>query len=185
MLSRKTSTKLGARWRFTRNRGGGAVFIIKISLTLAIVSALIVRVGTEKFAIPQASITELVKAGTSRTQEISYIQGRPVLKLRESLLPLVSLHEILNEGEENGTHVSAGAAGSTDSSGHHTGAAGGHAGGKRRPYGESYASFRTERGGEPTDFWRGRGLTDRAPDDIPNDVPGDIPNDISGGFGPS
>ena len=113
---KKNIDKIGGSVEVHSEPGRGAVFIIKISLTLAIVSALIVRVGTEKFAIPQASITELVKSGTSRTQEISYIQGRPVLKLRESLLPLVSLHEILDEEEESGAHGSAGPGGNA---GHH------------------------------------------------------------------
>ncbi len=114
---KKNIDKIGGSVEVHSEPGRGAVFIIKISLTLAIVSALIVRVGTEKFAIPQASITELVKSGTSRMQEISYIQGRPVLKLRESLLPLVSLHEILNEGEEGGAQGSADSAGPGNSAG--------------------------------------------------------------------
>ena len=43
--------------------GQGTTFTIKIPLTLAIVSALIVKAGGERFAIPQLSVVELVRAG--------------------------------------------------------------------------------------------------------------------------
>ena len=42
--------------------GVGTTFTIKIPLTLAIVSALIVEAGGERFAIPQLSVLELVRA---------------------------------------------------------------------------------------------------------------------------
>jgi two-component system chemotaxis sensor kinase CheA len=42
--------------------GVGTTFTIKIPLTLAIVSALIVEAGNERFAIPQISVVELVRA---------------------------------------------------------------------------------------------------------------------------
>src|SRR4051794_7745260 len=43
--------------------GQGTSFIVKIPLTLTIVSALIVQAGDERFAIPQISVVELVRAG--------------------------------------------------------------------------------------------------------------------------
>jgi two-component system chemotaxis sensor kinase CheA len=86
-------------------RGAGTTFTIKIPLTLAIVSALIVEVGTERFAIPQLSVLELVRAGGNGEHRIERIKDTPVLRLRNKLLPLVHLKELLRLGEgdsENG-----------------------------------------------------------------------------------
>lgn len=69
----------------------GTVFTIKIPLTLAIVSALIVEATGERFAIPQISVSELVRASAKSEHKIEVINGAPVLRLRNRLLPLVSL----------------------------------------------------------------------------------------------
>jgi two-component system, chemotaxis family, sensor kinase CheA len=78
--------------------GKGTTFTIKIPLTLAIVSALIVETGGERFAIPQLSVLELVRAGGGE-HRIERIKGTPVLRLRNTLLPLLYLKEILRIGE--------------------------------------------------------------------------------------
>ena len=83
--------------------GQGTTFLVKIPLTLAIVSALIVQAGRERFAIPQISVVELVRAAGSegaaasdRTESrIEHINGTPVLRLRDRLLPLVNLAGLL------------------------------------------------------------------------------------------
>jgi two-component system, chemotaxis family, sensor kinase CheA len=82
--------------------GGGITFAIKIPLTLAIVSALIVEAGGERFAIPQLSVLELVRASNRGEHRIERIQDTPVLRLRKKLLPLVRLKEILHVGEGGG-----------------------------------------------------------------------------------
>jgi two-component system chemotaxis sensor kinase CheA len=85
--------------------GAGATFTIKIPLTLAIVSALIVEVGGERFAIPQLAVLELVRAGNSGEHRIEHIKDAPVLRLRNKLLPLVRLKEVFRLGacnDENG-----------------------------------------------------------------------------------
>jgi two-component system, chemotaxis family, sensor kinase CheA len=79
--------------------GAGTTFTIKIPLTLAIVSALIVEAGGERFAIPQLSVLELVRAGISGEHRIERIKDAPVLRLRNKLLPLVRLKEVLRLGE--------------------------------------------------------------------------------------
>ena len=66
--------------------GAGTTFIIKIPLTLAIVSALIVEVGGERFAIPQLSVLELVRAGGAGEHRIERIKDTPVLRLRNTLV---------------------------------------------------------------------------------------------------
>ena len=86
--------------------GQGTTFTIKIPLTLAIVSALIVEAGGERFAIPQLSVVELVRAQREGEQAngsesvIERINDTPVLRLRDRLLPLVSLNSLLSLGGE-------------------------------------------------------------------------------------
>ncbi len=82
--------------------GKGTTFTIKIPLTLAIVSALIVEAGGERFAIPQLSVLELVRAGGGGEHRIERIKDTPVLRLRNALLPLLYLKEILRLGEGGG-----------------------------------------------------------------------------------
>jgi two-component system, chemotaxis family, sensor kinase CheA len=81
--------------------GTGTTFTIKIPLTLAIVSALIVEAGGERFAIPQLSVLELVRA-SSGEHRIERIKDTPVLRLRNKLLPLVQLRQVLQLGESEG-----------------------------------------------------------------------------------
>ena len=75
--------------------GEGSTFTIKIPLTLAIVSALIVEAGGHRFAVPQLSVIELVRAQTNSEHRIEMIKDTPVLRLRNQLLPLVHLAKLL------------------------------------------------------------------------------------------
>ena len=71
--------------------GQGTTFTIKIPLTLAIVSALIVGAGGQKFAVPQTAVMELVRTGRNAEHRIERIDQSLVLRLRNKLLPLVQL----------------------------------------------------------------------------------------------
>ena len=82
--------------------GLGAAFTIKIPLTLAIVSALIVEAGGERFAMPQLAVLELVRASAGGEHRIERIKDTPVLRLRNKLLPLVNLRESLRLGQAQG-----------------------------------------------------------------------------------
>ena len=75
--------------------GAGSSFSIKIPLTLAIVSALIVQAGGDRFAIPQLSVVELVRAQSNSEHRIERIRHAPVLRLRNKLLPLARLDQLL------------------------------------------------------------------------------------------
>ena len=75
--------------------GEGSSFTIKIPLTLAIVSALIVEAGGDRFAIPQLSVIELVRAQANSDHRIERIKDTPVLRLRNKLLPLIHLKKLL------------------------------------------------------------------------------------------
>jgi len=91
--------KIGGTVDVKTDAGKGSVFTIKIPLTLAIVSALIVECGGERFAVPQISVAELVRASDDSEHRIESINGTPVLRLRNRLLPLVQLRDVLGVGE--------------------------------------------------------------------------------------
>jgi two-component system chemotaxis sensor kinase CheA len=74
-------------------------FTIKIPLTLAIVSALIVEAGGERFAIPQLAVVELVRVNKNSEHRIERIKDAAVLRLRNELLPLVGLASLLKLGD--------------------------------------------------------------------------------------
>ena len=75
--------------------GEGSTFTIKIPLTLAIVSALIVESGGDRYAIPQLAVVELVRAQVNSEHRIERIKDTPVLRLRNKLLPLIHLKKLL------------------------------------------------------------------------------------------
>jgi len=79
--------------------GRGTTFTIKIPLTLAIVAALIVSSKDQRFAIPQVAVSELVRVSPSSEHSIERINGTPILRLRERLLPIVPLSKIMRLSE--------------------------------------------------------------------------------------
>ena len=83
--------QIGGQIDLTSVAGSGTTFTIKIPLTLAIVSALIVGAGKQKFAVPQTAVMELVRTGQNAEHKIEKINDALVLRLRNKLLPLVQL----------------------------------------------------------------------------------------------
>ena len=76
--------------------GEGTLFKVKIPLTLAIIPALIVMSGGERFAIPQISLLELVRLeGAAAIAKIEALHEARVYRLRDRLLPIISLSEVL------------------------------------------------------------------------------------------
>jgi two-component system chemotaxis sensor kinase CheA len=76
--------------------GVGATVKLKIPLTLAIIPALIVTCGEDRYAIPQVSLLELVRLeGEQARQGIERLHGAPVYRLRGQLLPIVYLRKEL------------------------------------------------------------------------------------------
>ena len=87
--------KIGGIVDVQSRRGFGTTFRIKIPLTLAIIPALIVTSGGDRYAVPQISLLELVRLGAQARDRIEIVQGAPVYRLRGNLLPLVYLNREL------------------------------------------------------------------------------------------
>jgi two-component system chemotaxis sensor kinase CheA len=75
--------------------GAGTRFVIRIPLTLAIAPALIVAAGGQRFALPQAGVVEAVSVGPESEHKIEVVQGAPMLRLRNEVVPIADLHDLL------------------------------------------------------------------------------------------
>ncbi|MBK7972640.1 MAG: chemotaxis protein CheW [Deltaproteobacteria bacterium] len=88
--------KIGGTVDIQSKHGEGTTIRIKIPLTLAIIPALVVTAGGDRYAIPQVSLVELVRLdGDQVAKGIEHIHGAPVYRLRGSLLPLIDLEKEL------------------------------------------------------------------------------------------
>ncbi|MBU1924582.1 MAG: chemotaxis protein CheA [Candidatus Omnitrophica bacterium] len=84
---------LGGSLSFNSELGKGSEFNLKLPLTVAIIRAMLVSVGSETYAAPIANIVETVKVAP---EKIKYIEKFEVINLRGEVLPLVRLGKILN-----------------------------------------------------------------------------------------
>jgi two-component system chemotaxis sensor kinase CheA len=92
---RSNVEKIGGVVELSSEAGKGTTFTIKIPLTLAIVSALIIGCAGQRFAIPQICVRELVHVSAAGPHRVEMLNNAPVLNLRNRLLPLVSLRDLL------------------------------------------------------------------------------------------
>jgi two-component system chemotaxis sensor kinase CheA len=76
--------------------GEGTVLSIRIPLTVAIMPAMMVGVGRELYAVPLSAIVEIVRP---TPEQMSTINGRQVMRLRDSVLPLVRVSELFDVAE--------------------------------------------------------------------------------------
>ena len=91
--------KIGGTVSLTSAANKGSTFHIKIPLTLAIVSVLLVETSGHRFAVPQLNVLELVRVGVKSEHRIETINQSSVLRLRDKLLPLINLRDILKLAE--------------------------------------------------------------------------------------
>jgi two-component system chemotaxis sensor kinase CheA len=73
--------------------GEGSKFIIRLPLTLAIIQALMVVLGDEKYAIPLNTIQTIEDI---KVNDIKYVQSKEVIHLRGHVIPLIRLGNILD-----------------------------------------------------------------------------------------
>ena len=85
--------------------GEGSTFSIRLPLTLAIIQALMVKLGDEKYAISLGSIETIEDVPVS---DIKYVHAKEVINLRGSVIPLIRLRDVLDvpgEAEESDTII--------------------------------------------------------------------------------
>jgi two-component system chemotaxis sensor kinase CheA len=83
--------------------GRGTTVRVKIPLTLAIIQALVVSCGGDRYVIPQVSLVELVRLEAEEVGKgIELVHGAPVYRLRGRLLPLVYLNRELKLAADSG-----------------------------------------------------------------------------------
>ncbi|MGA1867429.1 MAG: chemotaxis protein CheW [bacterium] len=88
--------KLGGTISVESKIGEGTRINLKLPLTLAIIPSLIVSVQDQHFALPQISLVELVRLKPDDvSKKVETVQNSPVLRLRDKLLPLVRLSEVV------------------------------------------------------------------------------------------
>ena len=98
--------KIGGVIDLESELGHGTTFKIRIPLTLAIVPALIITSGKERFAIPQVNLLELIRVNEEqRSTAIEYVHSNPVYRLRGKLLPIVHLNRELRLAPARATGV--------------------------------------------------------------------------------
>ncbi len=73
--------------------GEGSTWVIRLPLTLAIIQALMVIIGQEKYAIPLDSIQSIEDVSPA---DIKFVENKEVINLRGSVLPLIRLNEVLD-----------------------------------------------------------------------------------------
>ncbi len=92
--------KIGGTVDLQSTLGRGTTVRVKIPLTLAIIPALVVSCGGDRYAIPQVSLLELVRVEAEQAHTaIEMVHGAPVYRLRGRLLPLVYLDRELRVEE--------------------------------------------------------------------------------------
>jgi two-component system chemotaxis sensor kinase CheA len=93
--------KIGGKAEVESTLGAGTTLRMRIPLTLAIIPALVVRSCGQTFAIPQSVLFELVYvAANDAKKAIEWVDSAPVYRLRDSLLPVIWLGELLELSAE-------------------------------------------------------------------------------------
>jgi two-component system chemotaxis sensor kinase CheA len=88
---------LGGSIEISTDPGRGTSFVLRLPVTLAIVRALIASVGGERYALPLTYVSETVEFGEVPT---TMVEGREAIVLRERVVPLVHLRQLLAIGKE-------------------------------------------------------------------------------------
>lgn len=84
---------LGGHIEVKTELGKGSKFIVRLPLTLAIIQALMVQLGEEKYAIPLNTIQNIEDINVA---DIQYVQKQEIIVLRNEVIPIVRLHQLLD-----------------------------------------------------------------------------------------
>ena len=104
--------KIGGTIEVHSSEGLGTSMKMRIPLTMAIIPAVIVKIGGECYAIPQVKVAELVRLegnGGGSGDHIEMLEGRKVYRLRGDLLALLDFREFLGMGSMSASQVADGA----------------------------------------------------------------------------
>lgn len=98
---------LGGHVAVTSTLGQGTLFSVQLPLTLSIISAMMIRLGSEKYAIPLSSIVE---TGIIRKNQVRNVHGSKLIPYRDAHIPLMSLSRFFdaqdfNEDDEDETEI--------------------------------------------------------------------------------
>lgn len=85
-------TSLGGNVTINSAFGRGTKFSVQLPLTLSIISAMLIKLGSEKYAIPLSSISE---TGIIQQSKILNVHGNHMIEFRGSIIPLISLSRVL------------------------------------------------------------------------------------------
>ena len=86
---------LGGSVELRTERGVGTSIALRLPVTLAIVRALLAKVGTERYALPLTHVRETLERGPAL---VRLVQGREMLVLRDEVVPLLRLREVVHLG---------------------------------------------------------------------------------------
>ncbi|MFD0680131.1 MULTISPECIES: chemotaxis protein CheW [unclassified Paenibacillus] len=84
---------LGGKVQVTSKLGKGSKFSVQLPLTLSIISAMLIRMGSEKYAIPLSSIVE---TAAIKQEQIRVVHGNLMVDYRNSVIPLVPLAKLFD-----------------------------------------------------------------------------------------
>ena len=99
---RSNIEQLGGKVELFSEAGRGTLIRLTLPLTLAIISAFIVRVNGQPFIIPQKSVSELllIEPGKKGSASVERVHKSVALRLRGGLLPLIRLKDILQKSQD-------------------------------------------------------------------------------------
>ncbi|MGG1598415.1 chemotaxis protein CheW [Paenibacillus naphthalenovorans] len=84
---------LGGQVHVSANWGKGTKFTVQLPLTLSIISAMLIRLADEKYAIPLSSIVETMAV---KSDQIRVVHGSTLINYRSSVIPLVHLAQLFD-----------------------------------------------------------------------------------------